>query len=64
MAVVKESPICNCSCQLNQTVYVLSTYAVTGVRPNTAVKPKCVNGTFQCPRASHTGRLALNVYSS
>lgn len=23
----------------------------------------CVNGTFQCHDASHTGHLALNVYS-
>lgn len=34
-----------------------------GVRANTAVKPKCVNGAFQCPVSSHTGRLAVNVYA-
>lgn len=34
-----------------------------GVRANTAVKPKCVNGALQCPAASHTGRLAVNVYA-
>lgn len=32
-----------------------------GVRANTAVKLKCVNGVFQCPAASHTGRLAVKV---
>lgn len=34
-----------------------------GVRANTAVKLKCVNGAFQCPAASHTGRLAVNLYA-
>lgn len=34
-----------------------------GVRVNTAVKLKCVNGAFQCTAASHTGRLAVKVYA-
>lgn len=28
-----------------------------GIRPNTAVKPECLNGTFQCPGPSHTRKV-------
>lgn len=28
-----------------------------GIRPNTAVKPDCLNGTFQWPGPSHTGKV-------
>lgn len=46
MAIVGVSLIYNCSCQLNQRVSAWSSEAMTGVRPNAAVKLKCLNGTF------------------
>lgn len=34
-----------------------------GIRPNTAVKPECLNGTFQCPGPSHTGKVQTDSYT-
>lgn len=34
-----------------------------GIRPNTAVKTECLNGTFQCPGPSHTGKVYTASYT-
>lgn len=34
-----------------------------GIRPNTAVKSECLNGTFRCPGSSHTGIVYASGYT-